>query len=223
MNLGKFQALTAGTLVVLIGIGVFIAWELLYATLSQAIDISGAGRSILAGFYFSLWAAISAYLFRDLLMEVRILRLHVIFLGLFLAVLVVFYSFIPSQVLNEMWVFQHGYDNLHIIDPRGWYVFRKSAEIAFQQVLIASGVIILHRYFHSLWVVSLICITVFGLAHLSQFVGHTTTWIIVSGLAAAVSSVAFPYLILRIPGGIAYTFLFHWLFYVSMSAFFLFS
>jgi len=95
-----------------------------------------------------------------------------------------------------------------------WYFLPKSVEILFQQLLVVALVLTLSTQNHSLRKISITCAVLFGGAHLLLAFGDVP-WGYVARFAtlAAVFGFAFPYLILRVPNGLAYSYVTHWGYY----------
>lgn len=212
--------LTDGVRIVLFGISVFVLSQLLFSLFSSGI--ASDERRALSGLYFLLSLVGFGYYFWIYLAELRIGRRAIATFGVFLLALVILYSSVSADVLREIWIFQHGPDLTRMDDGGFWYVFEKTSEILFQQVLVAAGIILSHRYFRSLWKVALMFSLFFAIGHLSQAIDHTTAWVLTSLVAGAVSGLTIPFLILRVPSGIVFSSMLHWLFYVGLVLWFSF-
>lgn len=95
-----------------------------------------------------------------------------------------------------------------------WYFLPKSVEILFQQLLVVALVLALAARSCSLRQISLCCAALFGGAHLLLAFG-SVPWIYVLrfSVLAALFGLVFPYLILRVPNGFAYSYATHWAYY----------
>lgn len=95
-----------------------------------------------------------------------------------------------------------------------WYFLPKSIDILFQQLLIIALVIALATQKFSLRKISIYCAFLFGAAHLLLAFG-AVPWIYVIRFAvlAAIFGFVFPYLILRVQNGFAYSYILHWAYY----------
>ncbi len=103
-----------------------------------------------------------------------------------------------------------------IISATQWYLLPKSVDILFQQLLVAALVLALAAQKYSIRKISLYCAVMFGGAHaLLGFSGVPVGYIIRFGISAAVFGLAFPYLILRVPNGLAYSYIVHWIYYAT--------
>ena len=95
-----------------------------------------------------------------------------------------------------------------------WYFLPKSIEILFQQLLIVALVLALAAQNFSLRRISVYCAVIFGAAHvLLAFGGAPLAYVIRFSLSAAAFGFIFPYLILRVPNGLAYSYVVHWAYY----------
>jgi hypothetical protein len=89
-----------------------------------------------------------------------------------------------------------------------WYFLPKSVEILLQQLLIVALVLALSTQRYSLRTISVYSALLFGGAHvLLAFGGVPWGYVIRFMLAAAVFGLVFPYLILRLPNGLAYSYI----------------
>ena len=95
-----------------------------------------------------------------------------------------------------------------------WYFLPKSIEILFQQLLVVALVLALSAENCSLRKISAYCAALFGGAHVLLAFGEVP-WGYVARFAtlAALFGLAFPYLILRVPNGFAYSYVTHWGYY----------
>jgi hypothetical protein len=95
-----------------------------------------------------------------------------------------------------------------------WYFLPKSIDILFQQLLVVALVLVLAAQKRSLRAISLSCAAAFGAAHiLLLFGGVPIGYVIRFMISAAAFGLLFPYLILRVPNGLAYSYIVHWLYY----------
>lgn len=99
----------------------------------------------------------------------------------------------------------------------GWYFLPKSVEILFQQLLVMALVLTLAARGTSLARISMACALLFGASHLLLAVGGAP-WGYVARftLMASLFGLAFPYLLLRVPMGLAYSYMTHWGFYALL-------
>lgn len=94
------------------------------------------------------------------------------------------------------------------------YFLPKSVDILFQQLLIVALVLGLSARNYSLRSISIYSAVLFGASHILLAFGEVP-WGYVARFAtlAAMFGFIFPYLILRIPNGFAYSYLAHWSYY----------
>ena len=95
-----------------------------------------------------------------------------------------------------------------------WYFLPKSIEILLQQLLIVALVLVLSAQQCSHRKIAICCAILFGGAHIFLLFGGMPIGYVVRFMAAASAfGFAFPYLLLRVPNGIAYSYIVHWLYY----------
>lgn len=96
------------------------------------------------------------------------------------------------------------------------YFLPKSIEILFQQLLVVALVLVLAAQRYSIRTISIYCALVFGTAHvLLVFGGVPWGYVIRFMVSAAAFGFMFPYLILRVPNGLAYSYVIHWAYYAA--------
>lgn len=94
------------------------------------------------------------------------------------------------------------------------YFLPKSIEILFQQLLVVALVLALSAQHYKIRTMSIYCALVFGAAHvLLAFSGVPWGYVIRFMVSAAAFGFMFPYLILRVPNGLAYSYVIHWAYY----------
>ena len=95
-----------------------------------------------------------------------------------------------------------------------WYFLPKSIEILFQQLLVVALVLILSAQQYSIRRISIYSAALFGGIHiLLAFGGVPIGYVIRFMVAASAFGFIFPYLLLRVPNGLAYSYVVHWLYY----------
>jgi len=96
------------------------------------------------------------------------------------------------------------------------YFLPKSIEILFQQLLVVALVLALAAQRYKIRTISIYCALVFGAAHvLLAFGGVPWGYVIRFMVSAAAFGFMFPYLILRVPNGLAYSYVIHWAYYAA--------
>jgi hypothetical protein len=94
------------------------------------------------------------------------------------------------------------------------YFLPKSTEILFQQLLVVAFVLALSAQQIALRRIALYCGLTFGAAHILLAFGDTPVgYVIRFMLSATAFGFLFPYLILRVRNGFAYSYVVHWLYY----------
>jgi hypothetical protein len=97
-----------------------------------------------------------------------------------------------------------------------WYFLPKSVDILFQQLLIVALVLSLSARGYGAGRTSLYCAALFGGIHaLLAFGGVPLGYVIRFMIFAALFGLVFPYLILRVPNGLGYSYMLHWLYYAT--------
>jgi hypothetical protein len=115
---------------------------------------------------------------------------------------------LPQVIWTESW------NPPEFIEATPWYFLPKSIDILFQQLLIVALVISLSAQGFGLRNVTLYCAALFGGVHILLFFGDVPILYVVRFMAsAAVFGLVFPYLILRVRNGLAYSYIVHWLYY----------
>jgi hypothetical protein len=96
------------------------------------------------------------------------------------------------------------------------YFLPKSVEILFQQLLIVALVLALSAQQCSLRQISILSAMIFGGTHvLLAFGGVPVGYVIRFMLSAAAFGLLFPYLLLRVRNGFAYSYVIHWVYYAA--------
>lgn len=95
-----------------------------------------------------------------------------------------------------------------------WYFLPKSVDILFQQLLILAMVLSLAAGRLDLRRMAIYCALLFGSIHLLLlFGGLPVGYVVRFMIFAAAFGAIFPILILRVPNGIGYSYMLHWLYY----------
>lgn len=99
-------------------------------------------------------------------------------------------------------------------DP--WYFLPKSVDILFQQLLVVALVLALAGTGRTLRQISVICGLLFGISHvLLLFGGAPVGYVVRFTAMATLFGLAFPWLLLRVRNGLAYSYMIHWVFYAG--------
>lgn len=94
------------------------------------------------------------------------------------------------------------------------YFLPKSIDILFQQLLVVALVLSLATEQYSLRRISISCAVGFGAAHILLALGGVPTGYVIRFMLSAMAfGFMFPFLILRVRNGLAYSYIVHWLYY----------
>jgi len=94
------------------------------------------------------------------------------------------------------------------------YFLPKSIEIIFQQLLIVAFVLALAAEQYKVRTISIFCAALFGSAHiLLAFSNVSWGYVARFSVLATAFGLLFPYLILRVQNGLAYSYIMHWAYY----------
>ena len=173
-------------------------------------------------FYFSAWALLVAFLFPN---EIRQLFAGVSSLGylaLAFVLLVIFpalYRAIRTKDGSPEWLASL-YPGEGMLTLGGRYILAKIGDVAFQQFVAGVLILTLSANGVSYPAIVGIFVALFASAHFYIFRTDGLLWGLYYTTYAALSGFAFPFLILFVPGGIAYAILIHMLFYVLSGIFF---
>lgn len=115
---------------------------------------------------------------------------------------------LPSVDWRESW------NPPELVTATPEYFLPKSIDILFQQLLVVALVLALAAEQFSVRKICVSCALAFGAAHvLLAFGGVPFGYVIRFMVSAAAFGLIFPYLILRVPNGLAYSYIVHWLYY----------
>jgi hypothetical protein len=173
--------------------------------------------SLAIAIYYALWATIVVIVFRRLFHSWSPFQSRQVAYLLSLAsiaALTLFAAFLlpvlPPLDWREPWT----PPELPLATPS--YFLPKSVDILFQQLLIVVLVLTLSALRYGLRTISVWCALSFGAMHLLlAFAGLPIGYVIRFMVAATAFGLVFPYLILRVPNGIAYSYVVHWGYYAS--------
>ena len=95
-----------------------------------------------------------------------------------------------------------------------WYFLPKSVDILFQQLLVAALVLSLAALGTNLRNMAITCAVLFGGSHvLLLFGGAPVGYVVRFTIVASLFGLIFPYLMMRVRNGLAYSYIAHWSFY----------
>lgn len=172
--------------------------------------------------YFSLWTALVALLFTE---EMRALFAQVTNFG-YLSLVVVLLIFFPalfrvlkSKVGNPEWLAKL-YPEQGLLSLEEAYIIAKIGDVVFQQCIAGAMILFLLSQGVEYPVITGIFVFLFMLAHLYIFKEAGLIWGLHYTAYATLGAFAFPFFIIFVPGGIAYSIVLHMSFYVLSAVFF---
>ena len=171
--------------------------------------------------YFFIWAVASIFIFwkvykRWFGFDSHVWLSGVLSLGSALVLLVLVYLFSLLPVISGPSL--SAYTDILFATP--WYFLPKSIEILVQQLLITVLVLELFFRFQTLKNVVIGYALCFGGAHIVLYIlnGAPAPYSIAMTLGAFLSSLMFPYLILKVRGGFVYSYMIHFVFYILLAS-----
>jgi len=195
-----------------------IGYYLVPPILGYAISYNASPGIIAA--YFGFWAILCIWHFSSIYGSKLVPSLRIryrILLGTSAIAVAVFlvwtYSFLPNLAGPIL----APYTDILLATP--WYFLPKALEILVQQLLVAALIIQMYEQFGTLKKVFAGYVICFVGAHLLQFAASGTPLPYAATMTAGafISAFIFPYLILKVRGGFAYTYLIHFLFYLLIA------
>lgn len=165
--------------------------------------------------YYLFWIGVTLAAFGPLYRSWRPLRGdwsgYLLFSASFAGLLVFAFAVLPALPpikVSEDW------QPPELLFATSWYFLPKAIDIVFQQLLVVALVLAFAADRCSLRMMSLCCAGLFGGTHLLlAFGGVPAGYVIRFTVVAAGFGLAFPYLILRVPNGFAWSYLTHWSYY----------
>lgn len=97
------------------------------------------------------------------------------------------------------------------------YFLPKTVEILFQQVLIIETIILIFSFFGTILRTSITFGITFGLLHTLSVLHVPSDVSMATIVVAVLSGAVLPYLVLKVPNGVVYSFGLHWLFYILLA------
>lgn len=183
-------------------------------------DLSYNSAPILIAIYFFVWAGVALFYYRNLFtkwltVEHRI-WVHILWsLGFAALIWGLLYELAQLPIPTGIRLAPY----TDILFATSWYFLPKSMEVLVQQILITVLVLDLSFRFHSLKKVILGYAVCFGGAHVILFLlnGTPTSYALFMTTGAVLSSLVFPYFILRVQQGFVYTYTIHLVFYIVLA------
>lgn len=201
--------LEVGAIWILSDIGYYLVLPLL------SVDRSYNAGSTSVAIYYVFWIGIAAITFWHLYARWTTpksrLRTYIVWSVLF-AGCTLFAAYALPQLPPTKWVQPWAAPDVAVATQ--WYFLPKSVEILFQQLLIAALVLSLSDAKFNLSRISISCALLFGAMHILLGLGGMPLGYVVRFVVAgSLFGLLFPYLILRVPNGLAYSYMVHWIYY----------
>lgn len=163
--------------------------------------------------YYLLWLGVLFLFFPHMSREVffeNSLRSYG-FLALFMACVTLFYGYVlPIGGLSVA-------DAPDFLRGGVEYLFVKTIEILFQQVLIMLLILTLASYRDDVWFVSKMYALIFSVAHLALIPRLGVAYTLIFFGASLISAFIFPYIILKVRNGFVYSYIIHWCAYICIT------
>jgi hypothetical protein len=195
----------------------WIVSDLGYYFLLPALGLSGSYStepSVIA-LYYAIWVVIVIALLKHRFQGWRPFengRFAYIFLPLSFGAFTLFAAYALPLLPQVSWTEPWHPPEIRI--ATAWYFLPKSVEVLFQQLLIVTLVLALSAQRCSLLKISVCCSILFGGTHaLLAFGGLPARYVIRSMVAGSAFGCVFPYFLLRVRNGFAYSYIVHWLYY----------
>ncbi|MBI4088191.1 hypothetical protein HY418_02285 [Candidatus Kaiserbacteria bacterium] len=175
----------------------------------------------IASIYFLLAAVALSVAYSDTLFRLfeHPTPMPFVWLLLFYATSVSAYSIVKRKYNRpDALIARHGGLSFLTLDHR--FLFSKSFEILFQQIVIATLILSLASYGLTLPLIMLLFAVFFGAVHAFSVFIEGKYWAVFFGVSSVLSGLVLPPLILLINYGLVYSFVFHGAFYVFAGCFF---
>lgn len=204
----------------LISAGLWVVSSQAYYALVQALGLERGydGAPLLFTAYYLGWTAVAVWLFRALFTDIlRIDRLAREGLAM-LPVLAAFGLFViyGLPLLPNVSEVRAPPNPPEFMFASAWYYLPKSADILFQQVLVAALILTSVRAGFRLAALSVGMAAAFGLIHVGlAFDGFTPLYVARFTIAATLFGALLPYLYLRVRNGFRWAYSLHWGFYAA--------
>lgn len=139
-------------------------------------------------------------------------------IGIFVifSLLLYFYFLIFGGGQEEI---KYPYRYVQSLDTGTVYYAIKSLEILFQQLIISLLILGLYDQTKSFWKTVFFFLSLFFVAHIPLAILFPLKFVALFSFGALGAGVVFPYFILRVHGGVVYSYLVHWVFYLTAFTF----
>lgn len=222
-GLARFGILTTLAPIPLTVATLWIASSWCYYALVEALSLESGyddAPVLFAGYYLT-WSAVALVLFRPVLrahVTPRRISGHVIALAPILAVYG-FYVAVILPLLPDVSIERAPPNPPEFMFASAWYYLPKSADILFQQILVAAIVLGAARAKIGLATITVGMAVLFGGFHLLLILdGFTPLYIARFTIAATIFGLAIPYFYLRTRYGFRWAYGLHWSFYAVDAA-----
>lgn len=219
----RFASLSAPVTMLLTVAALWMASSWCYYVLVEALALDSGyddAPILFAGFYL-IWTGVALVLFRPVIREhvtPRRIVGHVIAVAPILAIYG-FYVVVILPLLPDVSVEKAPTNPPEFMFASAWYYLPKSADILFQQILVAAMVLGAARAKISLPTISVGMAVLFGGFHLLLiFDGFTRFYVTRFTIAATIFGLAIPWLYLRTHCGFRWAYGLHWSFYAVDAA-----
>jgi len=216
-----FFAHTIVPVIVIVAI-VTAARTVQWVLLTKRLKVGYSNAPVWTLFYFGTVAAVLGLAFPALLAELfaGVTPLgYLILLFLFVVVFPSFYLALRFTVGAPKWLIEIMPDE-PILSLGERFILAKVADVAMQEFAAGMIILLLSAGGVSYPAIVLACILLFGGAHLYIFLTSGFFWGLYYTTYGALAGFAIPFLVLFVPGGIAYALVLHMLFYVLSAALF---
>lgn len=202
---------------------IWVASDLGYYFLLPALGVQASynGDSIAATLYYAFWLGITSITFWPLYNTWAVYSNWATFENRLASAIIwslafaggaLFAAYLLPSLPSVNWTESWNPPEIRI--ATSWYFLPKSIEILFQQLLILALVLSLSAQGCSIRKIAVCCAALFGGMHaLLAFGGVPLGYVIRFMVAASAFGFVFPYLLLRVPNGLAYSYIVHWLYY----------
>lgn len=219
----RFAKLSAPVTIPLTVAAIWMASSWCYYVLVEALALESGyddAPILFAGFYL-FWSGVALVVFRSLMrahVTPRRIAGHVIALSPILAIYAL-YVVVILPLLPDVSVVRAPTNPPEFMFASAWYYLPKSADILFQQILVAVMVLSAARAMISLPVISVGMAVLFGGFHLLLiFDGFTLFYVARFTIAATAFGLTIPWLYLRTHYGFRWAYGLHWSFYAVDAA-----
>ncbi len=186
------------------------------SVLNRRFHISHTKRYVITSGYFLVTSLLVLYnyrlYFKPLLQPVGVTP-WAILVGLFVLNPLVYWYARKKLKRPTSFIDRNHDQNFIKLDYR--YLVSKTFEIIFQQTCIIVLVSLFAQAGYSMFIIMLLFCLFFSVSHVPLFLTSRRRWACYYIVSSALAGFIFPPLILRVPSGYIYSFIVHWIFYIS--------